>query len=439
MRVFRDTEEAKKFLGGHADLEVVPQAVTQRIEAIFGRIMTPQEVVSNILARVRSEGDSAIKELTQQIDGIELQDLEVSQTTLSDAFSSLPRGLEEALNIAAKRVTEFANVSVPKTWFDEMTGLGEKIVPLDRVGIYAPGGTAAYPSTVIMAVSIAKAVGVREVVLCTPARDGVNPNPSVLAAAQIAGVDRVFRIGGAQAVGAMAYGTQTLPKVDKICGPGNIFVTIAKQQLYGQVGIDGIFGPTETVVVADESADPVLCAADLLGQAEHDVMAAPIFITVSPALLDQVSEQIRVQVDRLERREIAVAALEGQGALILVESMTDAIDLANFVAPEHLCINTQKPWKLVPLIRNAGGVFLGEFSSEVMGDYVAGPSHTLPTHGTARFASYLGADQFVKRIPIVALSKDDAVRLAPIAATIAHAEGFTGHAKAAELRSRRDT
>lgn len=271
--------------------------------------------------------------------------------------------------------------------------------------------------------------------MCSPASDGDRLAPAVAAAAHIAGVDRVFRIGGAQAIAAMAYGTASVPRVDKVCGPGNVFVTLAKQQLYGQVGIDGLFGPTETVAVADDSTDPRLCAADLLAQAEHDSLASPVLITSSERLRQQVEEELKRQVQGLERRNIIQDSLEGQGTVVLVGNMDEALEVANLFAPEHLCLMVREPWIWMSKVRNAGTVFMGELSPEVMGDYVAGPSHTIPTQGTARFDSYLGVNQFLKRIPVVALDPDLVRRLAPTAAIIARAEGFTAHANAADLRS----
>ncbi|MBI4197601.1 MAG: histidinol dehydrogenase, partial [Chloroflexi bacterium] len=395
---------------------------------------TVPEVVARILREVRQGGDAALRDLTLKIDGVRLDEMEVPKAALVKASEGLARELRSALELSAQRVTSFARASMSKSWYDPATGLGERIVPLDRVGAYAPGGNAPYPSTVIMTVCVAKAAGVREVIVCTPARDGVNPSPVVLGAAHIAGADRVFRLGGAQGIAAMAYGTESVPRVDKICGPGNIFVAMAKQQLFGQVGIDGVFGPTETLVVADDSADPATCAADLLGQAEHDALATPILVTTSERLLRQVEREVEAQLPGLAKKDIAATALAGQGALLLVDTLEEALEVGNLVAPEHLCLNVRDPWRWAPLVRNAGGLFLGAHSAEVMGDYVAGPSHTLPTHGTARFASYLGAEQFIKRIPVVALSPEDALALAPTAATIAYAEGFTGHARAAERR-----
>jgi histidinol dehydrogenase len=437
MKMLRGISEVREFVSGRSirSLESIPEEVSRRIHDIFGRQMTPAEVVSHILSEVRSKGDSAIRDLTHRIDGLELESLEVDRASFRQAVEEIPRDLRDAFDLATRRINGFARASLPKTWHDKDSGLGEMVVPMDRVGVYAPGGTAVYPSTILMAVGVARAIGVKEIILCTPLRDDARPNSVILAAAQIAGVDRVFRIGGAQAIAAMAYGTESIPPVDKVCGPGNVFVTLAKQQLFGQVGIDGVFGPTETVVVADQWADPRLCAADLLAQAEHDLMASPILIATSEKMSKEVQAEITRQVRSLDRRDITLAALENQGAVVLVDNLDEALEAANLFAPEHMNLLVRNPWKWVGKVRHAGAVFVGEQSAEVLGDYVAGPSHTLPTHGTARFASYLGADQFVKRIPIIALDDNTVRKLAPVASIIARSEGFTAHAAAADMRA----
>ncbi|MCZ6614773.1 MAG: histidinol dehydrogenase, partial [Chloroflexi bacterium] len=399
MRILRGIDEARRFLATRRALtadQVVPEEVSQRIQDIFGRAMSPSEVVAHILQEVRFRGDDAVRELSARIDGVQLAELEVPRAEVQRAREKLPSELLAALELAAQRVHEFAMAALPKTWHDLNSGLGELVVPLERVGLYVPGGTAVYPSTVIMTAMTARAAGVKELVMCTPARDDGRVNPVVAAAAHIAAVDRVFRIGGAQAIAAMAYGTASVPCVDKVCGPGNIFVTLAKQQLYGQVGIDGLFGPTETVAVADDSTDPRLCAADLLAQAEHDILATPVLVTTSERLSQQVNEELARQVESLERRDIALKALEGQGVTALVKDVEEAVEVANLFAPEHLCLMVREPWLWLGKVQNAGTVFMGEQSPEVMGDYIAGPSHTIPTQGTARFASYLGVDQFLK-------------------------------------------
>ena len=438
MRVVRGIEEARRFVAARSALTASKEAseeLAQPAQELSGSAMSPAGLVAHILQEVRIRGDEAVREFSSRFDGVELEELELSRADILGARDQVPAELLAALELAAQRVHDFATAALSKTWHDFDTGLGELVVPIERVGLYVPGGTAAYPSTVIMTAVTARVAGVKELVMCSPARDGDGLNPAVAAAAHIAEVDRVFRIGGAQAIAAMAYGTDSVPRVDKVCGPGNIFVTLAKQQLYGQVGIDGLFGPTETVAVADDSTDPRLCAADLLAQAEHDSLATPVLITTSERLSQQVEEELKRQVEGLERRGIIQDALEGQGTMVLVDNMDEALEVANLFAPEHLCLMVREPWLWTGKVRNAGTVFMGELSPEVMGDYVAGPSHTIPTQGTARFASYLGVDQFLKRIPVVALDPDLVRRLAPTASTIARAEGFTAHARAAELRA----
>jgi histidinol dehydrogenase len=280
----------------------------------------------------------------------------------------------------------------------------------------------------------ARVAGVNEVILCTPARPGEALNPAVLVAAEISGVDTVYQIGGVPAIGAMAYGTVSVPKVDKICGPGNVFVAYAKKLVQGQVDIDGVFGPTETVVIADESADPGFCAADLIGQAEHDPLATAILITDSQDLIDRVERELDEQLNIQLRGDLARQALERQGRIVLVESVAEAVELADRIAPEHMCLMVQDPWKWAGTVKHAGGLFLGEYSPEVMGDYVAGPSHVMPTGGTARFSSALSVHQFLRTMPVVSLSADDFQKLGPAAIEIAKAEGLDGHATAVRMR-----
>jgi histidinol dehydrogenase len=319
---------------------------------------------------------------------------------------------------------------------DFAQGFGELFTPLERVGMYIPGGRAAYPSTVLMTAIPARVAGVPEIILATPGRGAAGPNQAVLAAAHLAGVDRVFQIGGAQAIAAMAYGTETVPRVDMVCGPGNLFVTLAKQMLFGQVAVDGLYGPTETVLIADAEADPAHCAADLLAQAEHDPLASPILVTTSETLLTRVERQLARQLARLPRRDVAARALEDRGVAVVVESLDEALSLANLYAPEHLCLLVRDPWALVGRVRHAGGVFLGAHSPEVMGDYVAGPSHVMPTGGTARFSSPLGVHQFLKVSSLVALREATFFSLAADGARLARAEGLEGHARAMAVRGK---
>jgi histidinol dehydrogenase len=436
MRVVRGIAEARKALcdGRGLNLAQTPPHVQARINQVFGDSLTPIQVVELILKEVRQHGDSALRELTRKLDGAELREIEVPLSAIDEAYESVSEELVEALTLAAGRIRQFQEACKTRSWVDFAEGYGQLINPVQRVGAYVPGGTARYPSTVLMTAIPAKVAGVTEVIVCTPAWEGGLPHPVVLVAADIAGVDRVFRIGGAQAIAAMAYGTETVPRVDMICGPGNIFVTLAKKLLFGEVGIDGLYGPTETVVVADESANPTLCAADLLAQAEHDPLARPVLITTSASLAAAVEKEARTRLERLDRASIAKAAMEQQGCIAIVSSLEQALELANQFAPEHISLMVKEPWAYVGQVRNAGAVFLGEFSHEVLGDYVAGPSHVMPTGGTARFSSGLGVHSFVKISPVTTLDRATASELSRAAALIARAEGLTAHAEAAEVR-----
>ncbi|MQY55387.1 MAG: histidinol dehydrogenase, partial [Dehalococcoidia bacterium] len=313
-------------------------------------------------------------------------------------------------------------------------GLGQIVRPLERVGIYVPGGTACYPSTVLMTAIPARVAGVEEIILTTPPGEGGEVPKATLVAADIADVDRVFKVGGAQAIAALAYGTESIPRVDKVCGPGGLFVTLAKRMVYGAVDIDGLYGPTETVILADDSATPAHCAADLLAQAEHDLLATAILITTSSRLAQEVDREVARQLEGLERVQIAHRSLEERGHIIVVADMEQAIELINLYAPEHLSLMVRDASSYIEKIRNAGAIFIGENSPEVLGDYVAGPSHVMPTGGTARFSSPLGVSDFLKLTSIVSLSDGDLQKLGPAAATIARVEGLTAHARAAELR-----
>lgn len=437
MKVVRGIEEGTNALckGRGLNLADVPERLIDSIESLFGERLTPAQVVDRIVSQVQSDGDSAVRDLNSLLDGLTLKELEVPLSAISEAYDLVSEDIVEALEIAALRVRTFHETSRRNSWMDYNEGYGELISPMERVGAYVPGGTAYYPSTVLMSAIPAKIAGVDEVVICTPpARGSELPHPSVLVAADIAGVDRVFRIGGAQAIAAMAYGTETVPKCDIICGPGNIFVTLAKKQVYGDVGIDGLYGPTETLVIADESANPTLCAVDLLAQAEHDALARPVLITTSQRIADEVDREVSVRLERLDRSSIARASVEEQGCLVVVSNLDEAFELGNRFAPEHMCLMINDPWSQVGKVRNAGAVFLGDFSHEVLGDYVAGPSHVMPTAGTARFNSGIGVHSFVKVSPVVALSDATSKEIAEVASRIARAEGLTAHAEAAEIR-----
>ena len=437
MKMVRGIKEGLTVLckGRGLNLTDVSERILDSIESIFGERLTPTQVVDRIVSQVRSEGDSKVRELNSLLDDLTVKELEVPLSAISEAYDQVSEDLVEALEIAALRVRTFHESSRRNSWMDYGEGYGELICPMERVGAYVPGGTAFYPSTVLMSAIPAKIAGVDEVVICTPPARGTDlPHPSVLVAADIAGVDRVFRIGGAQAIAAMAYGTETVPKCDIICGPGNIFVTLAKKQVYGDVGIDGLYGPTETLVITDDSANPTLCAVDLLAQAEHDVLARPVLITTSQRIADEVQREVAVRLERLDRASIARAAIEEQGCIAVVSNLDEAFELGNRFAPEHMCLMITNPWSHVGKIRNAGAVFLGDFSHEVLGDYVAGPSHVMPTAGTARFNSGIGVHSFVKVSPVVALSDVTSKEISEVASRIARAEGLTAHAEAAEIR-----
>ena len=436
LKVIRGLAEARKELSrvDPLNLESLPEQASDRTEAVFGERLSPQESVQRILGDVSRHGDEAVRRYSRLLDGAELEEIEVSSQEITRSQRRVSKPLARALRLAADRIETFHRATLRKSWVDLSTGLGELVVPLERVGVYAPGGTASYPSTVLMTAIPAKVAGVKEVVLATPPRDGVNPDPAVMAAAKLAGVDRVFRVGGVQAIGAMAYGTETVPKVDKICGPGNVFVTLAKKLVFGQVDIDGLYGPTETIIIADETANPDYCASDLLAQAEHDALASPILVTNSLALVGEVEAALERQLVSLERGDMAAQSLERQGKVILTDSLDEALELANEFAPEHLCMMVEEPWAWSGKVKHAGGLFLGLYSPEVMGDYVAGPSHVMPTGGTARFSSALSVHHFLKTMPVVGLKPEEYGGLAEAAATIARAEGLTGHARAVEAR-----
>jgi len=416
------------------DLSELPEAVVARTRQLFGEGVTPEQSVVQMLSDVQQQGDAALRRYAELLDGARLDEFRVSDAEINQARESIPDELNQALELAARRVTQFHQSTLPKSWVDREQGLGELVRPLERVGLYIPGGTAAYPSTVLMTAIPARVAGVQEVVLVTPRRGEEPLNPVVLAAAQIAEVDVVYQIGGVPAIGALAYGTESIPKVDKICGPGNVFVTYAKQLVRGRVDIDGIFGPTETIVLADQTANADFCAADLIAQAEHDPLATAILVTDSPGLIQEVEAALDRQLPGLARADLAKSALESRGKAVLVENLEEAVELANRVAPEHLCLMVADPWSWAERVKHAGGLFLGEFSPEVMGDYVAGPSHVMPTGGTARFSSALGVHQFLRTMPVVGLSPEDFLGLGNAAVQMANAEGLTGHSSAIQLR-----
>lgn len=436
MRIVRGLEDARRVLcdGRGLGLDDVPQTLLDGIASIFGEPLTPLQVVERVVTQVRANGDGAVRELTELIDGKAPVRFEVPRSAIEQGRKQAPAEVVEALEAAAERIRVFHEACLSRGWVDYVAGYGQVVNAVESAGAYIPGGTALYPSTVLMTTIPAKVAGVEQVVMCTPTKDGELPHPSVLAAADIAGVDRVFCIGGAQAVAAMAYGTESVPRVDIICGPGNIFVTLAKKLVYGDVGIDGLYGPTETVVIGDGTSNPTLCAVDMLAQAEHDALARPVLITTSERLAEAVDAEVSARLERLDRGAIARASTQEQGCIAVVNDMDEALALANEFAPEHLCLMMQDGWNHLGKVRNAGAVFIGDFSHEVLGDYVAGPSHVMPTAGTARFNSGLGVHSFVKVSPVVALSPETSAEISRAASVLGRAEGLTAHAEAAEIR-----
>ena len=436
LNVIRGAENAENVLTriDPLDLSSLPESVLERTRAAFGDGVSPAESVARMLAEVRREGDVAVRRYARLLDGADWDDFRIPDAELDAAAGGVSPELWQSLELAAERIRAFHQATLPGGWMDPAQGLGELVRPLARVGVYAPGGSAAYPSTVLMTVIPARVAGVGEIILATPRAGGRPLNPAVVAAAKIAGVDAMYQVGGVPAIAAMAYGTESIPRVDKICGPGNIFVAYAKKLAQGAVDIDGVFGPTETIILADGGANPDFCAADLIAQAEHDPLATAILVTDSEELVAAVEARLASRLAAAARGEVARQALARQGRVVLADSLDDGVELVNRIAPEHLCLLVRDPWAWVDRIRNAGGLFLGEYSPEVMGDYIAGPSHVMPTGGTARFGSALSVHHFLRTMPVVGLHPDDFRRLGPAAVRIADAEGLAGHAGAVQAR-----
>ncbi|WP_073154840.1 histidinol dehydrogenase [Seinonella peptonophila] len=396
-----------------------------------------RQVVRDIIGQVQNDGDAALYRFTERFDGADLSTFTVQEDEFAQAMQQVESDFIQALEEAGKRIRAFHERQRQNSWLmQEETGtqLGQLIQPLERVGVYVPGGRAAYPSTVLMNVIPAQVAGVKEIALVTPPQADGTIAPTVLVAAKQLGISTIHKVGGAQAIAALAYGTETISPVDKIVGPGNIFVALAKEHVYGQVDIDSFAGPSEVVIIADDSAKAKFVAADLLSQAEHDPMAAAILITPSTELAEQVAKEVNRQLKKLPREEIAKASLKDQGAIALVENLDQAARLANQLAPEHLELAVNDPWTWLPKIKNAGAVFLGHYSPETVGDYYAGPNHVLPTSGTARFFSPLGVDSFIKRTNVIAYSREDCLRDADHVITLAEAEGLRGHANSLRVR-----
>ena len=435
LRVIKGFAPAKQALSRPIPTEFysVSPAVKKGLKEKFGTD-DPEQAVRKIVSEVRDRGDRALFDLTLKIDGIKLATLEVSKEQIANARQKADEALVSALKLAAGRIEAFHRVQKNNIWH-EIAGAdsGQLIRPLERVGIYVPGGTASYPSTVLMTAIPARVAGVKEIILVTPPKSDGAVSPATLVAADIAAVDRIFSLGGAQAIAALAYGTESIPRVDKICGPGNIFVVLAKKLVYGAVDIDGLHGPSEVLIIADEKAEPEYCAADLLAQAEHDPLASAILITTSLSFADEVNKEMTQQLKSLSRQAIAAESLD-RGIIAIVDSLDEAVELANLYAPEHLLLMVENAASYLGKITNAGCVIVGRDATVVLGDYVAGPSHVLPTGGTARFSSALNITDFIKFINTITVDKAGLQKLGKAASVMARAEGFDGHAQAIEKR-----
>lgn len=433
-------ERIKQMLTKSAFDEVVLNPkIQEKNKILFGQDLTASQVVDKIVQAVREDGDAAVMKYTKLIDGVDFSPAEflVTAEEYAAAEQEADPAVVESLKKAAANVRSYHMEQKPKSWMtyrEHGSILGQALIPLDRVGIYVPGGTASYPSSVLMNAIPAAVAGVGEIIMMVPpALDG-KINPYVLIAAREAGVSKIFKIGGAQAIATLAFGTESIPRVDKITGPGNIFVTLAKKAVYGHCDIDMLAGPSEILIVADKTADPVYTAADMLSQAEHDTLASSIVITDSEELAGQVQKELELQLAKLPRQEIARASLDKNGLIVIAETLTQAMELANVSAPEHMEILTAQPFELLPYVRHAGAVFLGPYSPEPLGDYFAGPNHVLPTGGTARFYSVLNVETFMKRTSIISYTQPALMAVQDDIIRLAKAEGLDAHANAIRLR-----
>lgn len=405
---------------------------------LFGKDMSAAELVRQIVRDVRNEGDKAVIHYTELIDRVRFtpEEFLVTEEEFQAAEDEADPDVVASLQKAAENVRRYHQEQKPKSWMTYREAgsiLGQAVIPLDRVGIYVPGGTAAYPSSVIMNAMPAVVAGVREIIMMVPPKNG-KINPYVLVAARAAGIKKIYKIGGAQAIAAMAFGTETIPRVDKITGPGNIFVTLAKKEVYGHVDIDMLAGPSEILILADKTADPVYTAADMLSQAEHDPLASSIVITDDAGLAERVAKEVEKQLADLPRREIAQASLDRNGLIVIAKDMRQALHFANISAPEHMELLTEQPFQLLPYVRHAGAVFLGAYSPEPLGDYFAGPNHVLPTGGTARYYSVLNVETFMKRTSIISYTQPALAQASNDIIRLAETEGLQAHANAIRLR-----
>ena len=438
MRIY-DTQSAQQTILRRPawDELSIPDPLLDRIEALFGERISPDEAVRRILADVRARGDAALIDWSQRVDGVTPPALVVPRAAIEAAYAHVEPEVIAAMRFAIARVEAFHRHQPALSWIhnDAEGTLGQLVRPIERVGIYIPGGSAPLPSSLIMTAIPARVAGVDFITMISPPqRDSGLPHPTILVAADLAGVDTVYVGGGAQAIGALAFGTESIARVDKICGPGSLFTTLAKRQVFGIVGIDGLPGPTETVVIADDHADPQLAAADLLAQAEHDVLACAILLTPSYRLAEQVQAAVMAQLEELGRSDVIAGSLARGSGIVVTDSLAQAFELANTYAPEHLCLLVNDPWNHLGDVRHAGGVFLGERSFEVLGDYVAGPSHVMPTGGTARFASPINVNDFVKIVSVIGLNEQALQAIGPAAQRLARAEGLSAHAAAVARR-----
>ncbi len=421
------------------EVELNPK-IREANKKLFGADLSAAEVVTRIVNEVRRDGDKAVMKYTKLIDRADFtpEEFLVSEDEYAAAEKAAEPTIVESLRKAAENVRRYHQEQKPNSWMtyrEHGSILGQSIIPLDRVGIYVPGGTAAYPSSVIMNAVPASVAGVKEIIMMVPPKNG-QINPYVLIAARAAGVSKIYKIGGAQAIAAMAFGTETIPRVDKITGPGNIFVTLAKKAVYGHCDIDMLAGPSEILIVADKTADPVYTAADMLSQAEHDMLASSIVITDSEDLAEKVAVEAEKQLAKLPRQEIARASIERNGLIVVAENILQAMEFANVSAPEHMEILTEQPFQLLPYVRHAGAVFLGAYSPEPLGDYFAGPNHVLPTGGTARYYSVLNVETFMKRTSIISYTQPALQNVQEDIIRLAEAEGLQAHANAIRLRGR---
>lgn len=425
----------KIFDSQHQDIAAELKRIINRGETATDEVAV---VVKEVVERVRKEGDPALLEYTEKFDrvALTLKDIKITPQEIKDAYTHVDQKKVDALKLAAANIRSFHEKQKISSWVNQEADgviLGQLARPIRSAGVYVPGGKACYPSSVLMNVIPARVAGVEQLIMCSPIPGGAL-NPYILVAADIAGVSEIYKVGGAQAIAAMAYGTATIPKVDKIVGPGNIYVATAKRYVFGQVDIDMIAGPSEILVIADDSADPAFVAADLLSQAEHDELASSILVTTSRALADRVNAEVERQLANLSRKEIARKAIDHFGAIVLVKSLQEAADASNSIAPEHLELAVEKPFDLLALIKNAGAIFLGHYTPESVGDYIAGPNHVLPTGGTARFFSPLSTDSFMKKSSLIFYTKEGLDKVAEAVMQIADVEGLEAHGNTIRIR-----